>query len=36
MVAGIYDIMNHISEQYFSGEDDSTSDYLMEGLTCAP
>ncbi len=32
MVAGIYDIMNHITEQYFSGEDDSTSDYLMEGL----
>lgn len=32
MVAGFYDIMNHITEQYFSGEDDSTSDYLMEGL----
>lgn len=32
MVAGIYDIMNHITEQYFSGEDDCTSDYLMEGL----
>lgn len=32
MVAGIYDIMSHICEQYFSGEDDSTSDYLMEGL----
>ena len=32
MVAGIYDIMNHITEQYFSGEDDNTSDYLMEGL----
>ena len=32
MVAGIFDIMNHITEQYFSGEDDSTSDYLMEGL----
>lgn len=32
MVAGIYDIMNHITEQYFSGNDDSTSDYLMEGL----
>ncbi len=24
--------MNHITEQYFSGEDDNTSDYLMEGL----
>jgi alcohol dehydrogenase YqhD (iron-dependent ADH family) len=32
MVAGIYDIMNHIMEQYFSDCDDSTSDYLMEGL----
>lgn len=32
MVAGIYDIFNHICEQYFSGADDSTSDYLAEGL----
>lgn len=32
MTAGFYDIMNHICEQYFSGEDDNTSDYLMEGL----
>lgn len=32
MVAGIYDIMNHICEQYFSGEDDNTSDYISEGL----
>lgn len=32
MVAGIYDIMSHILEQYFSGEDDNTSDYLAEGL----
>ncbi len=32
MVAGFYDIMNHICEQYFSGEDDNTSDYIMEGL----
>ena len=32
MAAGIYDIFNHICEQYFSGEDDSTSDYLSEGL----
>ena len=32
MVAGIYDIFNHICEQYFSGEDDSTSDYIAEGL----
>ena len=32
MVAGIFDIMSHIMEQYFSGFDDNTSDYLMEGL----
>lgn len=32
MVAGIYDIFNHITEQYFSDTDDNTSDYLMEGL----
>lgn len=32
MVAGIYDIFNHICEQYFSGTDDNTSDYLSEGL----
>lgn len=32
MTAGFFDIMSHILEQYFSGEDDNTSDYLMEGL----
>ena len=32
MVSGIYDIMSHILEQYFSGTDDNTSDYVMEGL----
>ena len=32
MVSGIYDIFNHICEQYFSGTDDNTSDYLAEGL----
>lgn len=32
MVAGIYDVMSHILEQYFSGEDDNTSDYIAEGL----
>ena len=32
MVAGIYDIFNHICEQYFSGSDDNTSDYISEGL----
>lgn len=32
MVAGVYDIFNHICEQYFSGDDDNTSDYISEGL----
>ena len=32
MVAGFFDIMSHILEQYFSGTDDNTSDYIMEGL----
>ena len=32
MAAGIYDIFNHICEQYFSGEDDNTSDYIAEAL----
>ncbi len=32
MKAGCYDIMSHILEQYFSGEDDNTSDYIAEGL----
>lgn len=32
MVSGIYDIFNHICEQYFSDTDDNTSDYISEGL----
>ena len=32
MIAGIYDIMSHLMEQYFSGDDDATSDYIAEGL----
>ena len=32
MAAGIFDILSHILEQYLSGEDDNTSDYLAEGL----
>lgn len=32
MVSGIYDIFNHICEQYFSGTDDNTSDYISEAL----
>ncbi len=32
MVSGIFDMMSHLMEVYFSGEDDVTSDYLVEGL----
>lgn len=32
MVSGISDMMSHLMEAYFSGEDDVTSDYLIEGL----
>lgn len=32
MISGIYDTMSHLMEQYFSGEDDNTSDYLIEGV----
>lgn len=32
LVAGIYDTFNHICEQYFSGSDDNTTDYIAEGL----
>ncbi|UTY27845.1 iron-containing alcohol dehydrogenase [Treponema putidum] len=32
MTAGFFDIMSHILEQYFSGDDDNTSDYIIEGL----
>ncbi len=32
MVAGFFDVMSHILEQYFSGNDDNTSDYIAEGL----
>lgn len=32
MVAGFFDVMSHILEQYFSNDDDNTSDYIMEGL----
>lgn len=30
--SGIFDIFCHLCEQYFSGTDNNTSDYLMEGL----
>lgn len=32
MVSGIFDMMSHLMEAYFTGEDDVTSDYLIEGL----
>ncbi len=32
MVAGCFDVMSHILEQYLSGTDDNTSDYIAEGL----
>lgn len=32
MKAGIFDAFNHIQEQYFSGEDDNTTDYIAEGM----
>jgi len=32
MTAGIFDVMSHILEQYFSGTDDNTSDDIAEGL----
>lgn len=31
MISGIFDIFSHLMEQYFSGEDDCASDYLLEG-----
>lgn len=32
MVSGIFDIMSHLMEQYFSGEDDNTTDYVIEAV----
>lgn len=32
MVAGFFDIMSHLMEQYFAGKADCTTDYLIEGL----
>ena len=32
MTSGIFDIMSHLMEQYFSGEDDNVTDYLIEGV----
>lgn len=32
MVSGIFDIFSHLMEQYFSGEDDNTTDYIIEAV----
>ena len=32
MVSGIFDIISHLMEQYFSGNDNNTTDYVIEGL----
>ncbi|MCR4964526.1 MAG: iron-containing alcohol dehydrogenase [Bacteroidales bacterium] len=31
MISGIFDIFSHLMEQYFGGDDDCVSDYLLEG-----
>lgn len=32
MASGIFDTMSHLMEQYFSGNDDNTTDYILEGI----
>lgn len=32
MVSGVFDVMSHLMEQYFSGNDDNTTDYVIEGV----
>ena len=32
MVSGVFDIFSHLLEQYFSGDDDNVTDYLIEGV----
>lgn len=32
MACGIFDIMSHLMEQYFSGDDDNTTDCVIEGV----
>ncbi len=32
MISGIFDIFSHLMEQYFSGDDDNTTDYVIEGV----
>ena len=32
MASGIFDTTSHLMEQYFSGDDDNTTDYVIEGV----
>ncbi len=32
MSSGVFDILSHLMEQYFSGNDDCASDYILEGM----
>ena len=32
MASGIFDTFSHLCEQYFSGDDNNTTDYLIEGV----
>ncbi len=32
MLSGIFDMMSHLMEAYFAGDDDGTSSYIIEGL----
>lgn len=32
MVSGVFDVMSHLMEQYFSGDDDNTTDYVIEAV----
>ena len=32
MASGIFDTFSHLCEQYFSGDDNNTTDYLLEGV----
>ena len=32
MVSGVFDTMSHLMEQYFSGTDNNTTDYMIESL----
>ncbi len=32
MASGVFDIMSHLMEQYFSGDDENTTDFVIEGL----